>query len=110
EGLADFAKSHLQLLRRIREYNPASVLLVGNVYHPQGPLPEELHSALRQANERIAKNILNVGGELIDIYSSFLGHEDEYLCLEIEPSLAGATAIANMFVAGASRRGVELEC
>jgi hypothetical protein len=31
--------------------------------------------------------------------AAFDGHEDEYLCYVIEPNLAGATAIADLFTA-----------
>jgi hypothetical protein len=40
-----------------------------------------------------------VGAVLIDVRAAFDGHEDEYLCYVIEPNLAGATAIADLFTA-----------
>ncbi|MEO1481534.1 MAG: SGNH/GDSL hydrolase family protein [Myxococcota bacterium] len=97
EGLAAFEKRHLQLLRAIRGANPQAIFLVGNVYHPQSPLPERLHRTLREANGVIARNVARVSAVLIDIYGAFRGRESEYLCLEIEPSLAGATALADLF-------------
>ena len=37
-GLGDFVSAHRQLLRDLREANPAALILVGNVYAPQFPL------------------------------------------------------------------------
>ncbi len=97
EELADFALMHADVLARIRAKNPTSLLIVGNVYAPQFPLDPELSESLGEANAIIAKNVAAVDGQLVDIHSCFLGHEQTYLCELIEPTLAGARAIAELF-------------
>ncbi len=70
---------------------------LGNIYAPQMPLSEGLAGALDSANEIIAANVEKVGGHLADIRQAFRGHEQEYLCYDIEPSLKGAVVIASLF-------------
>ncbi len=105
EGLARFASEHLNLLRAIRATNPDAILLVGNVYAPQTPLSGELTGALDEANGAIAANVRSVNARLADIHRTFRGHEAEYLCFDIEPSLRGATAIAELFKKAAREAG-----
>jgi lysophospholipase L1-like esterase len=97
EGLGSFAAEHLDLLTKLRAGNPNAVLLVGNIYAPQTPLPEHLARALGKTNEIIATNVGEVGAHLADIHGAFQGHERDYLCYDIEPSLKGAAVIASLF-------------
>jgi hypothetical protein len=68
-------------------------------------LPNHLRQALEQANAAIASNAKAIGAYLADICQSVRGHEKEYLCHDIEPSLQGATVIAGLFREAFSRRG-----
>jgi len=95
-----FTEEHLSLLRRIRGANPHACIMVGNVYAPQTPLSSNLAHLLNQANQAIQANTEKVRAILLDIFGTFSGHENEYLCHEIEPSLKGATAIAGLFKQG----------
>jgi hypothetical protein len=70
---------------------------VGNIYAPQSELPEAMSVALDAANKAIASNTLAVDAALADIRETFRGHEREYLCYDIEPSLKGAAVIADLF-------------
>jgi lysophospholipase L1-like esterase len=97
EGIESFAHEHLQLLRRIRSQNPDAFFIVGSIYAPQIPLPDHLARALDEANKAIADNVEAVNAHLADIHRAFRGHEDHYLCYDIEPSLKGASVIANLF-------------
>jgi lysophospholipase L1-like esterase len=97
EGLGSFAEEHLDLLTRLRAANPGALLVVGNVYAPQSPLSDELARALDEANAIIATNVQKAGGHLADIRRAFRGHEHDYLCYDIEPSLKGAAVIAGLF-------------
>lgn len=97
EGLNSFAEGHLRLLQRIRTENPKAIFIVGNIYEPQMPLPDLLSNALGEANRAISANVATVGGHLADILGAFRGHQSEYLCYDIEPSLKGASVIANLF-------------
>jgi lysophospholipase L1-like esterase len=96
-GMADFAEEHLALLQAIRQANPTALLIVGNVYAPQSPLPENMSWALDAANGAIAANTRSVAASLADIREAFRGHEQDFLCYDIEPSLQGATVIAGLF-------------
>jgi hypothetical protein len=98
-GLGDFVSAHRQLLRDLREANPAALILVGNVYAPQFPLDPRRLRLLDEANEAIRVNILEIGGRSIDIRGAFAGHEDRWLCKLIEPSYEGATQLAKLFQA-----------
>ena len=97
DGLSRFAQEHLDLLSTIRAANPAAFLIVGNVYAPQTALPAELERALDEANDMIRANVEKVDARLADIRQAFRGHEKEYLCFDIEPSLKGAAIIAGLF-------------
>jgi lysophospholipase L1-like esterase len=97
EGLGSFAEEHLDLLTRIRAGNPSALLIVGTIYSPRMPLSPELTAALDEANGIIAANVERVGARLADIRQAFRGHENEYLCYDIEPSLKGAAVIASLF-------------
>ena len=97
ESLPEFAAGYNALLDRIAECTAGAVVVAGNVYSPQvGFLVEAgLDRALDQANQIIA--IAAHGFRLADIHGAFLGHEATLLCFGIEPTLKGATAIANLF-------------
>ena len=97
EGLGGFAQQHLELLTRLREGNPEAFMIVGNIYAPRTALSDHLTHALDQANAIIAENVLKIDAHLADIRRSFQGHEQEYLCHDIEPSLKGAAVIAGLF-------------
>jgi hypothetical protein len=60
-------------------------------------LPELALRRLSELNEGIRENVATVDGRLADIHSAFRGHGDDLLCQNIEPSLAGATRIAELF-------------
>jgi hypothetical protein len=97
EGIESFAEEHLALLRAIRRTNPDALFIVGNVYAPQSPLSEKMSQALDTANNAVAANTQSVSAALADIQGTFRGHEQDYLCYDIEPSYMGATVIANLF-------------
>jgi lysophospholipase L1-like esterase len=97
DGLQAFAGNHLGLLTRLREANRDAFLIVGNIYAPQTPLPDRLMRAFDEANSIIAANVDKIGAHLADIRQAFRGHEREYMCYEIEPSLKGAAVIAGLF-------------
>ena len=105
DGLGSFAKEHLKLLTNLRSNNPKAFVIVGNVYTSQTPLSEELTRALDEANAIIAANIEKVGAHLADIRQAFRGHESEYLCFDIEPSLKGAAVIAGLFEEAVIKEG-----
>lgn len=98
EAMPKFARGYNALLDLIAECTAGAVVVAGNIYHPQAEFPVEtgLDQALDRANRIIADAIAAHGFRLADIHGAFRGHEDEYLCLGIEPTLAGATAIANL--------------
>ncbi|HUS38090.1 MAG: hypothetical protein WBF93_13625 [Pirellulales bacterium] len=97
QGLSGYANEHLRLLQKIRATNPVSLLIVGDIYHPDGQLTEQEHEAFSVANRLIHSNCAKVGAKLATIYDVFRGNEAEYLCLQIEPTHKGATAIAGLF-------------
>ena len=97
EGVSFLVRQHLRLLVSIKRENRDCCLIVGNIYSPQTPLPQDLVGLLDQLNEGIGRNVREVGGCLADIRSAFAGKESTYLCQEIEPTLEGATAIAGLF-------------
>ncbi len=97
KGIKEFEQEHLDLLNEIRSNNPDSLFIVGDIYNPQEQLPQIAKKGLNAANQMIEKNCKKVGAHLAKIHSTFLGHENEYLCLNIEPTLKGATAISNLF-------------
>lgn len=97
EGPAEFASEHQELLQDIRDRNPNAKFIVGDIYAPAAPLNELESAALGVVNEIIHANCREVGAIIAHIHATFRGREDSYLCLEIEPTLAGATAIAELF-------------
>lgn len=103
-GLESFAEEHLRLLEAIRRVNPRATFIVGNVYAPQEPLSGIERAALAAANAIIASNCRRVDAELADIHAAFLGHERDYLCLSIEPTLRGAERITQLFNEAYRRR------
>lgn len=96
-GTDALLNDHLNLLKTLRKSNPDSCLIIGNIYGPQTPLPRLLAGLLADLNDGLRRNVAEVRGCLADISGAFRGHEAEYLCLEIEPSLQGATVIAGLF-------------
>jgi lysophospholipase L1-like esterase len=96
-GLDAFGREHLALLRAIRATNPEAAFIVGNIYAPQSPLTKAMSDALDAANQVIAENVRAVDAALADVRETFRGRESELLCFDIEPSLAGAAAIAELF-------------
>jgi lysophospholipase L1-like esterase len=103
-GLDSFGEEHLGLLEAIRRANPQAIFIVGNVYAPQEPLTIVEQNALAEANAMIAENCRHTDAELADIHAAFLGHEADFLCLSIEPTLRGAERIAQVFQAACQRR------
>jgi lysophospholipase L1-like esterase len=97
DRLGAFAEEHLGLLTGLRSANPGAFFIIGNIYAPQTPLPDRLMRAFDEANSIIATNVQKVGAYLADIRHAFRGHEHDYLCYEIEPSLKGAAVIASLF-------------
>ena len=97
EFAPEFMDRYRNLCRRIRSQYQRARVIVANVYSPQGFLPAELRQGLDLVNHFIAAVLPDYGFTLADIHAAFLGHEEEYLTLQIEPSLAGATCIAKLF-------------
>ena len=99
ESLPEFARGYNALLDQIAECAAGAIVVAGNVYHPQADFPVEtgLDQALDRANQIIADAIAAHGFRLADIHGAFRGHEGDYLCLGIEPTLQGASAIADLF-------------
>jgi lysophospholipase L1-like esterase len=97
EYVPKFERAYRDLLGGIRKRHPKATVIVGNIYHPQADLPPNLEEALRRVNLFIAETIQQNGFRLADIFGAFRGHEQEYLCLGIEPTLKGATMIADLF-------------
>ena len=95
--LPEFERAYRDLLGGIRDRHPQAVVIVGNIYHPQADLPPNLDVALNEINLYIAATVQQHGFRLADINGAFRGHEQEYLCLGIEPALEGATVIADLF-------------
>ena len=106
-GVGGFAREHLALLLAIRRTNPASPLLVGDVYQPQGGFSEVELQGLAAANAVIRENCQQVGAHLVGIHDAFRGCQDELLCLDIEPTLEGATVIAELFRTAYRACGIE---
>ena len=103
ESMPEFARGYNALLDRIAECTAGAIVICGDVYRPQADFWRlDLHEigldmALDWANLNIAAAVATHGFRLAGIYGAFLGHEDEYLRLGIEHTLAGATAIAGLF-------------
>lgn len=96
-GVWPLVREHLGLLQRLRDTNPDSCLIVGNIYRPRVPILPGIDPILADLNAGIVDNVRRIDGCLADIYSAFLGHESDYYSDDIEPSLEGATAIARLF-------------
>lgn len=97
EDVNEIVADHLGLVKKVRRKNPDSLFIIGNVYAPAFPLDQRLADLLESLNNGIASNIRQVNGHLADIYTTFKGHESEFLCQQIEPTLKGAAAIAELF-------------
>jgi lysophospholipase L1-like esterase len=97
EGIDDFQRAHAGLLKHIRRVNPDALFIVGDIYEPDLPLSDVELRGLAAANGAISINCTSVGARLAPIHDVFHGRTDKYLCLGIEPTLAGATAIAGLF-------------
>lgn len=99
-GLSGFAAEHLELLRAIRAVNRQGVFIVGDIYQPDAKLSKPEQELLSTANRIIHSNCYEVEAQIARIFDAFHGHEREFLCFQIEPTLAGATAIARLFDEG----------
>jgi hypothetical protein len=97
EGLDEFAHEHLSLLTEVRSANRTALFIVGDIYAPAFPLTLAEQTGLAEANLAIRRNCEVAGAVLAPIHDTFGGHESAYLCLGIEPTLAGASAIAQLF-------------
>ena len=100
--LPRFRQAYRTLLADIKVNHPRARVIVGNIYRPvtdTAPwhIPADLVPLLADVNGFIGRTVLKFGFRLADIHGAFLGHEAEYLCLCVEPNLAGATAIAGLF-------------
>jgi len=84
-------------MSHIRRAAEEAIVIVGNIYHPQAEYPPMLDAALNYVNTFIGETVRDCGFRLADIYTAFRGNEDEYLCQGIEPTLAGAAAITDLF-------------
>jgi lysophospholipase L1-like esterase len=102
EGVAEFAAEHAELLAELADRNPDAALIVGDVYAPAAAMSDAEVAGLAAANVAIRANCRRHGATLAPIHEAFRGREAELLCLAIEPTLAGAVVIANLF-AGAYR-------
>jgi lysophospholipase L1-like esterase len=96
EFIPRFSEAYCRLAAGIRRAHPQATVVVGNIYQPQG-LSASLQASLDECNCVIGRWAEVHGFRLADIHGAFQGHEDEYLCLAIEPTLKGATAIADLF-------------
>lgn len=97
EGVDDFQQRHAALLARIRQENPRALFIVGDIYEPAMPLTRAERRGLAAANAAIHKNCQKVQAVVAPIHDAFDGRSHRYLCLTIEPTLLGASAIANLF-------------
>jgi hypothetical protein len=97
EGIADFQREHALLLARIRRENPRALFIVGDIYEPGAPITSNERRGLAAANTAIHKNCAQVQAIVAPIHDTFEGRSSELLCLAIEPTLLGATVIAQLF-------------
>ena len=98
EFIPRFDEDYCRLAAGIRRAHPQATVIVGNIYRPQWDnLSSGLQKALDDANRVIGHWAETYGFRLADIHGAFRGHEDEYLCLAIEPTLQGAAVIAGLF-------------
>jgi lysophospholipase L1-like esterase len=97
EGIDAFRREHADLLAAIRRVNPDALLIVGDIYEPAAPLSDAERRGLAAANAAIHWNCQEVQAVAIPIHDTFVGRSQSFLCLGIEPTLRGATAIAELF-------------
>jgi lysophospholipase L1-like esterase len=100
EYLPEFQQSYRRLmggLQKLARNGKQAVVVVGNIYHPQAEYGPLLDAGLGFVNAFIGDTVVRYGFRLADIYGAFRGHEQEYLCMGIEPTLKGATVIADLF-------------
>jgi lysophospholipase L1-like esterase len=93
-----------QIAQKLRQISP--VVIINTIYDPTGRAEHtvqsdadfELATALKALNAGIRAIARRHGFLLADLYSLFRGHDSEstdpWIVYEIEPNLAGATAIA----------------
>ena len=96
EFIPCFSEAYCRLAAGIRRAHPQASVIVGNIYQPQG-LAAGLQAALDECNRVIGRWAKVYEFRLADIHRAFRGHEREYLCLLIEPTLKGASVIADLF-------------
>ena len=99
EFIPEFSRQYARLTLALREAHPRATVIVGNIYRPQAGVAGALEKALDEINCIIGRVAAAYGFRLADIHAAFRGHEQEYLCLGIEPTLNGATVIADLFEA-----------
>jgi hypothetical protein len=100
-----FEQAYRRLLGRIQKLGrhihdgevTDAIVIVGNVYRQAMLMPEHLLAVLDGVNAFIGEQVRKYGFRLADVAAAFLGHEEDYLCFGIEPTLTGATAIAGLF-------------
>ncbi len=112
----EFEQSYRRLLGRIQKLGihkspdtgtvTDAIVVVGNIYEPDwGVLSwapfadDQAREILGHVNGFIGETVAAFGFRLADIHQAFLGNEASYLCHAIEPTLKGATAIADLFEA-----------
>jgi hypothetical protein len=78
------------------QFGPDAIVIAATIYQPLG-LSEAQQATLGLVNAFIREQVRKYGHRLADVAAAFLGHEADYLCFQIEPSLAGATMIARLF-------------
>lgn len=99
EFIPRFDRAYSRLASDIRQAHPRATVIVGNIYKPNSDmfLTAALQDSLNEANRIIGLWAASHGFRLANIHAAFRGHEQEYLCLSIEPTLKGATVIADLF-------------
>jgi lysophospholipase L1-like esterase len=105
EGIDSFQREHAELLGEIRQANPQAMLIVGDIYEPALPLSAAERRGLAAANAAIHGNCEQVQAIVAPIHHAFQGRSHTFLCLGIEPTLQGATAIAKLFEAAYRQQG-----
>jgi hypothetical protein len=104
-SLDGFAAEHQALLAALRTVNADAILLVSNVVRPAG-IDAELSGLLEEANARIAASCAAHHAILVDAHAAFAGREALLLVDGLEPSLAGASVLATVFLTHISRLGL----
>jgi lysophospholipase L1-like esterase len=102
----EFEQSYCRLLGRLQKLGrhksrdtgivTDATVIVGNIYQPAG-FAKGLQAALDAVNGFIGEKVAAYGFHLADIAGAFLGHEGDYLCYGIEPTLKGASVITDLF-------------